>query len=476
MFKRIIFVAAIVLWTIAVSAKVRLPQVLSDGMVIQQQTEVRFWGYANPRTAVKVSPSWQREKQVVRSDAQGYWEVFVRSPRASFSPLSIGFSDGEEVWIKNILSGEVWLCGGQSNMEMPVRGFDDCPVEGYADAVATAGRYSDIRYVKIPARMSSHPLDDAPCAWQQITPSTVGDCSAVGYAFAQVLSNALHVPIGLVLANKGGSSIESWLTEDELRQYTNEPTDSAAIAARYPTDWMRPMLWGNGTFAPIRRYTIGGIIYYQGCSNVGFNTAQYAERLALLIDRWRKDFRSETLPFLYVQIAPYNYGDAGGTAAAELREQQFAALRLISHSSLVCTNDLVYPWEAEQIHPAQKRIVGQRLALAALGRHYKQAGVMFESASARSLEVRGDTCIVHLDNTYRALFSAGDIQGFEIAGTDGVFYPAKAHIVGNDALSVRSDQVMKPMEVCYCFRNFLIGSVRNRAGLPLFPFRIRLEK
>ena len=149
--------------TMPLQAKIRLPHILSDGMVVQQQADVCFWGWTTPNTNVTVVPTWQEKRVTVKSDSQGRWRVVLRTPKASFHPLSITFSDGQPTTINNMLAGEVWVCAGQSNMEMPVRGFNECPVEGYQDAVWASANMRGVRYVRIPPRMSSVPLEDTPC-------------------------------------------------------------------------------------------------------------------------------------------------------------------------------------------------------------------------------------------------------------------------------------------------------------------------
>ena len=461
------------------SAKVRLPQMISDGMVIQQQTQVRLWGWAQKGRTVTVTPSWGAQPQRAVADKDGRWMVKVQSPKASFEPLSITFSDGEPVTVSNILSGEVWVCAGQSNMEMPVKGFGNCPVEGYNDVVIDAAANSGVRSLKIPSIMRMQPQEDAVCHWNLCTPGTVGEASATGYFFARLVSRTLHIPVGIIEANKGGSRVESWLTKENLERYTSEPTDTMGIVNFKPQwDYHRALVWGNGTFNPILNYTVKGILFYQGCSNVGDPGNQYSERLKLLVQQWREQFALGDIPFYFVQIAPYECGDPNGDWSAKLQEQQFRAQHIIPNSSLVCTNDLVYPYEKTQIHPTQKRQVGERLAYTALSRDYGFEGLCYKSPSYKDMVVKGDTVYLHLQDDYGAISRFEDMQGFEVAGSDRVFHPAKAsHFwqpgggYWDEAIIISSPEVKAPVAVRYCFRNFQLGNVANAAGLPLFPFR-----
>lgn len=453
-------------------AKVRLPHIIGDNMVIQQNTGVRLWGTARPGSTVKVAVSWAADGYEVRADGQGAWQLEVKSPAADGRRLSMTFDDGDgPVSVGNVLAGEVWVCAGQSNMEMPVKGFDECPVEGYNDVVAGARADSLIHFVKIPSVMSMTPLADAACRWEQSSPATVGEASATGYFFARELTRATGVPVGLVMANKGGSRVESWLTKENLERYTDEPTDTAGIVSSQKADYKRAMVWGNGTFSPILRYTVRGILFYQGCSNVGDPGNRYSDRVALLARQWRTAFGLGDIPFYIVEIAPYESGQADGTWSARLREQQLRASRIIPNSGIVGTNDCVYPWELRQIHPAQKRKVGERLAWLALNKTYGMKTFRCESPVYKAMTVSGDTCYVELDNTYGGLNRYDGMEGFEVAGADRQFHKACAWFVKGRGIAVSCPEVKAPVAVRYCFRNFSLGNVANMGGLPLLPFR-----
>ena len=465
--------------TLSAQARVRLPHLIGDNMVLQQQSEARLWGWAKPGSTVKVTTSWQGTA-TAKAGSDGKWLARVTTGQASDTPQTVTFDDGDgTVAIRNVLIGEVWVCAGQSNMEMPVRGFWGCPVEDYNQTVIDARNHGAVRSVKIPSVMRMEPQDDAQCEWRECGPQTVGDFSATGYFFARTMHQALGIPVGIIEANKGGSRVESWLTKENLQRHTSEPTDSAGIVAFKPEwDYHRALVWGNGTFNPILNYTVKGILFYQGCSNVGDPGNQYSERLKLLVAQWRQQFALGEIPFYFVEIAPYHYDDVNGTQGALLREQQQRAAQMIPNSSLVCTNDLVYPYETTQIHPAQKRQVGERLAWTALSRDYGFSEVLYKSSSYKDMTVKGDTVFVHLQDNYHADAPYEMIKGFEVAGQDRVFHPARARHFWrpgggywDEAIMVVSDEVKQPVAVRYCFRNFQLGNVTNGANLPLFPFR-----
>jgi sialate O-acetylesterase len=353
-----------------------------------------------------------------------------------------------------------------------------CPVENYNETVIDATNHRGVRSIKIPSVMRIEPQDDAQCEWRECTPQTVGDFSATGYFFARTMHQALDIPIGIIEANKGGTRVESWLTKENLEKYTQDPTDSVEISKKWNQDYHRSLLWGNGTFNPILNYTVKGILYYQGCSNVGDSGDQYSQRLKLLVEQWRSQFDLGEIPFYFVQIAPYDYGGLDAINGALLREQQYKASKMIPNSSLVCINDLVYPYEFSQIHPTQKQKVGERLAFTALNRDYGFEGIMYKSSSYKDMLIKDDAVFIHLEDNYHTDAPFEEIQGFEVAGEDKVFHPATAkHFwqpgggYWDEAIMITSPEVKKPVAVRYCFKNFQIGNVKNAGNLPLFPFR-----
>ena len=479
MYRKPFVALALAVVALGAQAKVRLPHVIGDNMVLQQQTEARLWGWAKPRATVKVTTSWSADAVEAKADKDGKWLVRVKTPKASMEPQKITFSDGEDLTIGNVLIGEVWVCAGQSNMEMPVKGFGNCPVDGYNQHVLDAVNSAGVRSVKIPSVMSATPQDDAQCEWRQCSPATVSEFSATGYFFARLLSRTLQIPVGIIEANKGGTRVESWLTKENLQRYTNDPTDSLALVQKWPQlDYLRSMLWGNGTFNPILNYTVKGIVYYQGCSNVGDPGDQYSERLKLLVNQWRQQFGLGEIPFYFVEIAPYSYDNVQGDEGARLREQQFKAMKQIPNSWLVCTNDLAYPYETTQIHPAQKQPVGERLAFTALSRDYGYEKVSYKSSSFKDMKIQNDTVLIHTQDNYWCDAPFEQIVGFEVAGADRVFHPAEARHFWrpgggywDEAILVCSPEVKQPVAVRYCFRNFQLGNVKNGGNLPLFPFR-----
>ena len=478
--RRILFLAVLAIMSWGMQAKVKLPHLVSDNMVIQQQTDVRLWGWTKPGKKVVVTTSWTEHRSETKADKQGRWLLTVKSPKASYTPLSITFDDGDGVvTINNVLAGEVWVCAGQSNMEMPVKGFGQCPVENYNMEVINAAGPCQVRSAKIPSIMRMTPQEDAETEWRECGPQTVGEFSATGYFFAQLVNKALNIPIGLIEANKGGSRVESWLTKENLEKYTNEPTDTMGIVNfKKEWDYHRALVWGNGTFNPILNYTVKGILFYQGCSNVGDPGDQYSQRLKLLVEQWRTQFKLGEIPFYFVEIAPFHYDNVDADNGAKLREQQYKASKIIPNSGLVCTNDCVYPYESTQIHPTQKQKVGQRLAFLALNKTYGMDKIICESPSYKDMKVKNDTVMLHFNNECGGMSRFTDIKGFEVAGADKVFHEAKAEhfwqpggAYWDECVILTCPAVQKPIAVRYCFKNWQLGNLANQGGLPLFPFR-----
>lgn len=472
MLNRVLFTVMAMTMVSVADAKVRLSHLVGDNMILQQNCEARLWGWDAPGKTVRVTTSWSSDVYSVKADAKGKWLVRVRTPKASYTPLSVTFDDGEKTTIGNILAGEVWLCTGQSNMEMPMKGYVNCPVEGYNEEMVNAHQFRNIHYCTLPMAKSETPRDDTNCRWRVIGPQTVGGISAVGYYFAQTLQRALDIPVGIIVAVKGGSRVEGWLDYDNLKKYTDEPLDFAEMAQKYPRDYMRPLIWGNGTICPVHNYTFKGILFYQGCSNSGLTPHVYAERLELLAKQWRRDFALGEIPFYITQIAPFAHGnDPDGEQRARLLEQQMEAANAIPRSGIVCTQDQVYPWESRQIHPSQKRQIGYRLGYHALNKEYGIKSIQCESPKFESMTVSGDTCYVKFKDVYNGITQCDTLEGFEVAGADRVFHKAVGHVKKGGMIYVLSKEVPKPVAVRYCFRNWQSGNVTNSALLPLFPFR-----
>lgn len=447
------------------AAEIRLPGILGDHMVLQQNTEVRLWGRADPQAEVRITTSWGGGCSV-RSDVAGRWTACVQTPGGGFEPQSILIeSNGQKRTVANVLIGEVWFAGGQSNMEMTLAGYVHCPVDGANEIIARAGRLRErIRYAKIPRAEALEPQECTAGSWREFTPATASGCSAAAFFFAELLSDALDVPVGVIDCTWGGSAIESWLDRGALESYPDVDLTPAGIAALPPH--LRPMSMYNAMVHPLAGYTIRGFLWYQGETNVA-RYLDYAQRMAALAALWRARWGQGDLPFYYVEIAPFEYGHE---YAPLLREAQWKACELIPNSALISTNDLVEEYERRNIHPRNKRDVGRRLAYHALSKTYGMREVASDSPQFVSMEVVGDKALLTFSHTEQGFNRLTDIEGFEVCGADRVFHPARARIEGLRVV-VGSPEVERPVAVRYCFRSFQMGNLANAHDMPVVPFR-----
>ena len=465
--KRIFLLPALLVLSVVLCGKPVLPEILSDGMVLQQNSDVNLWGKAEPGKTVTVKPSWSTASIHATADKGGKWLAVVKTPEAGFTSHTITFSDGEEVVLRDILIGEVWLASGQSNMEMPLRGFHNNPILKANETIAFSGQYPSIRFVTIPKSPSFEPMETVEGRWQVCNPQNSPEFSATAFFFAETLHKALNVPVGIIACSWGGTKVEGWTSREILNTYPDVDLNEEVVNKLHPM--ARPLLMYNGMIHPITNYVVKGFIWYQGESNVGAHN-DYPARFHNMVSLWRKQWKNADLPFYFVEIAPFEYGNANETRAAYLREAQFKAQKLIPHSGMVSTNDLVEPYELRNIHPRNKTDVGKRLAFMALNQTYGQERVTARGPEYRSMEVRDGKAIVSFDRAEEGFNRTDGIEGFEIAAEDGEFLPAQA-MVRDNKVEVSREGITQPVAVRYCFRNFQIGNLAGTRELPVVPFR-----
>ena len=451
-------------------AKVTLPDILSDNMVLQQSTGVKLWGKASPNATVKVQPSWVKMTTTVKTDSKGNWQTTIQTPAATFSHQTLTFSDGEVLTLKNILIGEVWLASGQSNMEMPLNGFWNCPVKGANETIALSGQNKGIRFATVPKTPAYEPQETVAGKWMESNPNNAPWFSATAYHFAQTLYHSLDVPVGIIVCSWGGSRVESWTNRQILETYPD--IDLTKKGIEDVQDWKRPLLMYNGMLKPLNNFTIKGFIWYQGESNVGKHT-DYPTRFAAMVELWRKDWGLGNLPFYYAEIAPWIYGDGElGTSGALLREAQFKSQFIIPNSGMISTNDLVEEYEKTNIHPKNKTDVGKRLAYLALNQTYAFKNIAAHGPEFKSMEVKDGKIILSFNYAPDGFNRENDIRGFEICGSDKVFMPAVARLDNNNLKIILSnEQISNPVAARYGFRNFQPGNLANTRELPVVPFR-----
>lgn len=467
--RRTITTAALIAAVWAADAKIFLPSLIADGMVVEQNADVKLWGTSSCRNAkVEVRCSWSDKVSICKTDSKGLWRVEVPTSAASFEKQTLTVSDDDSsVTVSDVLIGEVWLASGQSNMEMPLRGFDNCPVENSVETILQADCYKDkVRMFTVPKEQSYEPQTECKGEWRNASSQYAAEFSAAAYHFATVLSRALQTPVGIVVCAYGGSRVESWMPREQLLRYPD--IDLSEESMSKITAWERPLLMYNAMFLPVKNYTYKGIIWYQGESNVGHYDT-FADRLVKMAEIWRGALELGEIPFYTVEIAPYaDYGECG----ALLREQQHKAAARIGNSACVSTNDLVKPYEGLQIHPCQKRQVGLRLALTALNKAYGCRWIACESPSYKAMRVEGGKAIVSFEHTEGGFSRLEGIRGFEIAGEDRVFHRADTVRVNDkSSVAVASSEVERPVAVRYCFHDFAAGNLANTCGWPVIPFR-----
>jgi sialate O-acetylesterase len=341
--KRIFTVLALALCFSMVSqAKLVLSSLCSDSMVLQQDSNAKIWGKALAGAQITVTPSWDGKAYRCKADSDGKWEVEIKTPKGSYKAYDVIVKgDGATVKIKDVLVGEVWLASGQSNMEMPMRGFYNSPVENAYDYICAPAAKEKIRMFTVPIRQTYEPQDMTEGSWKGAEPSTVPEMSATAFFFARRLNEMLDVPVGIVSCAYGGARVESWTPKEILETYPDEDLSRETIEATM--HYTRPYLAYNAMLCPVKGYTIKGFIWYQGCSNVGKHD-QFVERMSIMVDHWRDCWGDDAaeLPFYMVEIAPYRYKPLQLVSyAALLRQAQHEAAKAIPNSGIVVTNDLV---------------------------------------------------------------------------------------------------------------------------------------
>ena len=440
-------------------AKVKLPSILADHMVLQQQGKVKLWGSSDRKGKLDITTSWNGQTYQTPISPDGKWEVLVETGKAG-GPHRITFNDGDRTQLEDIYLGEVWLCSGQSNMEMPIKGFAGQPVEGSTEVIANATPATPIRLFTVKRVPSKTPLEDCSGSWALNTPEAVADFSATAYFFGLQLYRTLNVPIGLVTSNWGGSAIQAWMTPEALQPYSE-------ISQKHLTDktevknphHVAAMLY-NGMIHPIKNMTFKGVIWYQGESNRE-NPTQYEALFQDFVKDWRTLFKDDALPFYYAQIAPHAYENKSSRIKYNCETK-------IPNVGMAVTMDI---GNKTCIHPAQKKEVGNRLAYLSLAQTYGIKGIPAQSPRYASHEVKRNKIILSFDRAPMGVTSFyKPLKCFEIAGKDGNYHPAKARIVNRNRVEVWSEDVQSPVSVRYAFRNFVNGDLFGVNGLPVSSF------
>jgi sialate O-acetylesterase len=479
--KLIITLNSLLLLTTSAFAVVRPHALFTDGMVLQRDIAAPVWGTAYNGEKVTVEINGQ---SVSTTAVDGKWMVRLKSLKAG-GPFTLKINDLE---LKNVLVGDVWICSGQSNMQWSVKQSDNAAAE-----IANAS-FPMIRLFTVPRSEINAPQTDIKASWQECNPANIADFSAVGYFFGRDLHKTLNVPIGLIDNAVGGSPAESWMQaellngDEEFRQFHaaypqamerynqavekhKEAVEKARAAGTRPPNapgrpWLPSGLY-NGMLAPLVPYAIKGAIWYQGESNAG-RAYQYRRLFPTMIKNWRERWGQGEFPFLFVQLAAFgpNGQKLGESDWAELREAQTMTLSL-PNTGMALAIDV---GTIDDIHPKAKQPVGARLALAARAVAYKQK-LVFAGPMYAGMKVKGDKIELKFNHTGGGLEAKGGaLKGFLIAGEDKVWHEAKAEIKGKQVI-VSCPEVTKPVAVRYAWAKYPTVNFYNQEGLPANPFR-----
>ena len=489
------------LFPIISTATIRLPYFISDGMVLQQNANPVLWGWASPGATVKVSTSWNKASYSTKAGSDGKWRLSVKTPvagqvpttvwdmsedgsaaarmspmllektpTAGHGPYTITISDGKPVTIKDVLIGEVWLCSGQSNMEMAMKGFKDQPIIGSNEAIFNSTN-EHIRIYTVPRSVQRLPQDTSKqSTWKMAEPEAVSNFSATAYYFGKMLYERLKVPIGLVNISYGGSPVEAFMDAETLKAFPEIKVPSPTVTSKLNNK--NATVLYNGMLKPFLGYTIKGCIWYQGESN-NDRAKQYETLFPAFVKQIREQSGQGDFPFFYAQIAPYNYMNhavVGATAynSAYLRDAQRKALSVIPNSGMAVLMDI---GEEFNIHPMDKLTGAKRLAFMALGKTYGLKGFGYESPAYDAITISGNIVTVKFKNAPNGLSAFGkELKYFEVAGANKVFRPAKAMVNGGNIILSAPD-VKEPVAVRYAFKDFVVGDLFSTEGFPVSSFR-----
>lgn len=460
--------------------KLKLGTPLQSKMVVQQAQPFSVWGKTTPGNWVSIKASWLTDSLIVKALADSVFFCQLKVPKARKGDYTryelLVRTKDTSINLTDVLIGEVWLCSGQSNMEMSMR-----PVPPYHQGVLNnsqeiASAASDkIRLYRNEKLYDSVQRDFTKGQWTECLPEYAAMFSGVAYYFGKRMSEVLDVPIGLFQSSIGSASCQAFMSRSVLAgdpdlkrvyidPYDKNPQDKIPV--------LRPMYVYNAMIHPLIPFSIKGVLWYQGESNAG-EIKMYPKLMAKLIDSWRSLFKQPNMPFYYVQMTPYNWkkNDSTEFRYALFREAQAKVTTLVQNTAMVCTMDVGDP---DQIHPSNKKPVGERLAMMALHNTYKRKMENPYGPVFRNMIIRNEKVIIEFEkSTVVNGLNTNDgaaPRHFYIAGADKIFYKADAFIEGSSIL-LSSTLVKAPVAVRYAFTNFPVTNLQNKHGLPAYPFR-----
>ncbi len=471
-----VFTFTVVLFLIfsSLRAEIKLPAIISSNMILQRNADVTLWGWADANEKITVNFSWLNDTIKVQANNNGNWNIFVKTTNSKKSQIIKFSSNTSNIVLENVLFGEVWLCSGQSNMEMSLNGRYDIgqPVFG-ANMAITKSHNSNLRLFSVPRTPSKLPAKDIKnqtswlaeqfspeyAIWQEASPKNIPNFSALAYFFGEQLQEVLDVPVALIHASWGGSYVESWISNEVINSYKELVT----VNTKNRPNRTSSLLF-NGMINPIVQYTIKGLLWYQGESNRNRYT-EYKKLFPAMVKDWRTRWGYE-FPIYYVQIAPLKYNDKKN--AAFMREVQLQCLDLIPNSGIALTMDI---GDSVCIHPPKKKEVADRLLFNALNKTYGYTTVDADGPTYESHKIENGGIILKFKYAEYGLYAFDKLKDFEIAGSNKVFYPADAKIIEGKGVFVKSNKVTSPVAIRYAWRNWVDGTLYDSHLLPASSFR-----
>ena len=487
----------------AASANVKMPSLFSDNMILQRDCKVNVWGWADEGENVTVTFKGQTQSAVAKN---GQWMVSLNPMGADKKGAELTVAGKNKLSFKNVVVGDIWICSGQSNMEWPTHRANNGAAE------VKNANYPDIRIFQGNIyRGDVVPQNNIPGrSWKVCSPGTIGNFSAVGYFFARDILKTLNVPVGLIGVYWGGTRIEPWTApqgfaaRSSLRSINNQVAGNIAgtpaIKKNYEQmvaqmeawkaaakkniesgktlpplprnfinliyiDQRSPVVLFNTMIHPLKNLAFKGALWYQGCSNAGEGML-YADKMHALVSSWRKFFNMPQMPFYFVQLAPFNYRNPYVLPNLWVAQQAFADED--KYSAMALTNDI---GNFRDIHPTNKQDVGKRLALLALKYTYGKKELVADSPFYASHKIDGNKFIVTFRNAVKLSSKDGKpVRHFEIAGKNGVYYPAAVKLEGNKAI-LTSDKVAKPYMARFAWNHNVNVNLVNENKLPAGAFQ-----
>lgn len=450
---------------LGVNSSIKMPSLFSDKMVIQRDKPIRIWGDALPN--VPVSITFDGQTYTTQSNAIGKFSINLPSKSASINSFTLSVSSNNETFIyRDIVMGDVYLCGGQSNMAFLVNGA----LPNQVTNATVNATYPNLRFFEVAKIVSGGVLinaNDNP--WKSALPGRVVNWAALAYFVGRDMHTHLNIPIGLINVSHGGApsdafiSPESYVT-DPILNAAKRP-DGTGILFHYTT----PSSLYNSMISKVAGYPIKAVLWYQAEANASFWT-NFKTILKGLIKDWRNKWNDPTLPWLFVQLPSFNAsGDSTNRTWAETRDIQRKVWNEDPTTGMIVTMDL---GEADDIHPQDKLNVAKRMVPYVKALVYGEA-ITHKSPTYKTHQVQDADLFLSFDNLGSGLTNVKPITEFEIAGANMVYQPATATLLTDNRIKLTNASIANPLYARYAFLNFTTISIftTDALPLPLAPFK-----